>query len=206
MDIELTGLRKASRGFPSGFATAALTILAMLGAGAMAFDQIEAIRAVRQIDGVLVWSRSKDKAKAMALRVGGEAVADAGDAVAQAKVVSCATPATQPLFDESALRSGTHINAVGAFTPDMVEVPAAVVKRAYVVVDDVDAAAAEAGDLIQAGRGPDATLAELLVGAHPQIGSDVTLFKSVGVAAQDVAAAHRALTNAEASGLGVELS
>ena len=204
----LTSIRTAA---VCGLATQLLTsdqpkTLAMLGAGAMAFDQIEAIRAVRQIDGVLVWSWSREKATAMALRVGGEAVADAGDAVAQAKVVSCATPATRPLFDESALRSGTHINAVGAFTPDMVEVPAAVVKRAYVVVDDVDAAAAEAGDLIQAGRGPDATLAELLVGAHPQIGSDVTLFKSVGVAAQDVAAAHRALTNAEASGLGVELS
>ncbi len=198
-------------GAVSGLATQLLTsdqpkTLAMLGAGAMAFDQIEAIRAVRQVERVLVWSRSESKATALARRVEGEAVADAGEAVTQADVVSCATPAIQPLFDESAVRSGTHINAVGAFTPDMVEVPGEVVKRAYVVVDDVDAAAAEAGDLIQAGREPDTTLSDLLAGRHPQIASDVTLFKSVGVAAQDVAAAHMAVTDAIALGLGVELS
>ena len=198
-------------GAVSGLATQLLTsdqpkTLAMLGAGAMAFDQIEAIRAVRRVERVLVWSRSESKATALARRVEGEAVADAGEAVAQADVVSCATPAIQPLFDESAVRSGTHINAVGAFTPDMVEVPGGVVKRAYVVVDDVDAAAAEAGDLIQAGCEPDTTLSDLLAGRHPQIASDVTLFKSVGVAAQDVAAAHMALTDAIALGLGVELS
>jgi len=198
-------------GAVSGLATQLLTsdqpkTLAMLGAGAMAFDQIEAIRAVRRVERVLVWSRSESKATALARRVEGEAVADAGEAVAQADVVSCATPAIQPLFDESAVRSGTHINAVGAFTPDMVEVPGEVVKRAYVVVDDVDAAAAEAGDLIQASREPDTTLSDLLAGRHPQIASDVTLFKSVGVAAQDVAAAHMALTDAIALGLGVELS
>ncbi len=198
-------------GAVSGLATQLLTsdqpkTLAMLGAGAMAFDQIEAIRAVRRVERVLVWSRSESKATALARRVEGEAVADAGEAVTQADVVSCATPAIQPLFDEFAVRSGTHINAVGAFTPDMVEVPGEVVKRAYVVVDDVDAAAAEAGDLIQAGREPDTTLSDLLAGRHPQIASDVTLFKSVGVAAQDVAAAHMALTDAIALGLGVELS
>ncbi|MFV1962708.1 MAG: ornithine cyclodeaminase family protein, partial [Acidimicrobiia bacterium] len=194
-----------------GLATELLTsdqprALAMLGAGAMAFDQIEAIRAVSTIERILVWSRSEEKATALARQVGGEAIADPDKAVEQADVVSCATPATQALFDESAVRSGTHINAVGAFTPDMVEVPAEVVKRAYVVVDDVDAAAAEAGDLIQAGRAADTTLSELLAGTHPVIGADVTFFKSVGVAAQDVAAAHRALANAETLGLGVELS
>lgn len=204
----ITSIRTAA---VCGLATQLLTsdqpkTLAMLGAGAMALDQIEAIRAVRRVDRVLVWSRSEDKAIALARRVEGEAVADANDAVAQADVVSCATPATQPLFGESAVRSGTHINAVGAFTPDMVEVPGEVVESAYVVVDDVDAAAAEAGDLIQAGRAPDTTLSELLAGTRPHIASDVTLFKSVGVAAQDVAAAHMALTNAIALGLGMEFS
>jgi ornithine cyclodeaminase len=204
----ITSIRTAA---VCGLATQLLTsdqpkTLAMLGAGAMAFDQIEAIQAVRRINRVLVWSRSEGKADALARRVEGEAVADAGEAVAQADVVSCATPAVQPLFDESAVRAGTHVNAVGAFTPAMVEVPGEVVKRAYVVVDDVDAAAAEAGDLIQAGREPDTTLSDLLAGRHPQVASDVTLFKSVGVAAQDVAAAHMALTDAIALGLGAELS
>jgi len=202
----LTAIRT---GAVCGLATQLLTSdqpksLAMLGAGAMAYDQIEAIRAVRRIDRLLVWSQTPKNAETLATRAGGETVVDANEAVAQADVVSCATPAISPLFDETAIRPGTHINAVGAFTPEMVEVPPEIVTRAFVVVDDVDAAAAEAGDLIQAGRGPDATLAELLAGTLPGQ-ADVTLFKSVGVAAQDVAAAKSALENAAKLGLGVEL-
>lgn len=179
--------------------------LAMLGSGAMAFDQVEAVRAVRPIDRVLVWSRSVENAEKLADRVGGEVFADADEAVALADVVSCATPSTSPLFHGDSIRSGTHINAIGAFKPNMVEVPPDVVERAYVVVDDYEAAAAEAGDLIQADRPANATLSEILAGTSPQIGEDITFFKSVGVAAQDVAAAHRALANAEAQDLGVEL-
>lgn len=179
--------------------------LAMLGSGAMAFDQVEAVRAVRPIERILVWSRTGSNAEALAERVGGEAVSDADEAVAQADVVSCATPATEPLFSESSVRAGTHVNAVGAFKPEMIEVPTELTDRAYVVVEDVDAAAAEAGDLIQADRGPNATLRDLLAGSAPEIGEDVTFFKSVGIAAMDVAAAGRALANAERDGLGVEV-
>ena len=203
----LTAIRT---GAVSGLATRLLarenvSTLAMLGSGTIAFDQVEAVRAVRSIDTVLVWSRSADNARALAERVGGEAVADADAAVGVADVVSCATPARAPLFSELSVRPGTHINAVGAFTPEMVEVPAAVLERAYVVVDDVDAAAAEAGDLIQADREANTTLRDLLEGSHPQIGEDVTVFKSVGVAAQDVAGAQRALANAAEMGIGTEL-
>lgn len=179
--------------------------LAMLGSGAMAFDQVEAVRAVRPIERVMVWSRSAENARRLAARVAGEVVEDADEAVNQADIVSCATPATTPLFESDSVRAGAHINAIGAFRPDMVEIPADVLDRAYVVVDGYEAAAAEAGDLIQADRQPNATLSEMLAGTHPQVGEDVTVFKSVGVAAQDVAAAHRALVNAEAQGLGVEL-
>jgi ornithine cyclodeaminase len=180
--------------------------LAMLGAGAMAFDQVEAVRAVRPISRVLVWSRTLEHAEALAGQVGGEAVSDPNEAVAVADVVSCATPATEPLFDPEAIRPGTHVNAVGAFTPEMAELPPDLLHRAYVVVDDVDAAAAEAGDLIQAGKDPNTTLREMLAGSHPQVGEDVTVFKSVGVASQDVAAALEALTRAEVAGLGIDLS
>lgn len=186
-------------------APASAHTLAMLGAGAMAFDQVEAIKAVRAIDRVLVWSRSIERAEKLATRIGGEAVADVDAAVAQSDVISCATPAKSPLFAEESVRRGAHVNAVGAFTPEMAELPADLLERAYVVVDDVDAAAAEAGDLIQAGRDPNTTLREVLAGAHPQVGEDVTVFKSVGIAAQDVAAAHAALSNAETSGIGVDL-
>lgn len=198
-------------GAGSGLATRLLardgaSTLAMLGSGAMAFDQVEAVRAVRPIQEILVWSRTLENARALAERVGGEAVADADEAVRQADVVSCATPARTPLFSEDSVRSGTHINAVGAFTPEMAELAADLLERAYVVVDDIEAAASEAGDLIQADRQPNATLRDLLAGEHPQIGEDVTVFKSVGVAAQDVAAAGRALANAERDGIGLTVS
>jgi len=203
----LTAIRT---GAVSGLATRLLArddveTLAMFGSGAMAPDQIEAIRAVRRIDRVVIWSRTLEKARLLAERVGGEAMAHADEAASTADVICCATPATNPLFANDSVRPGTHINAVGAFTPDMVELDPELMERAYVVVDDVDAAAAEAGDLIQAGRGANTTLREVLAGTHPQIGEDVTVFKSVGIAAQDVAAASRALANAARLGVGVDL-
>ncbi|MGD2044093.1 MAG: ornithine cyclodeaminase [Acidimicrobiia bacterium] len=198
-------------GAVSGLATKLMarenaSTLAMLGSGAMAFDQVEAVRAVRPIGRILVWSRTRSNAEALAERVGGEAVADADEAVTQADVVSCATPATEPLFGDGSMRPGTHVNAVGAFKPEMIEVPTGLTERAYVVVEDVAAAAAEAGDLIQAGRQANATLRDLLAGTAPAIGEDVTFFKSVGIAAMDVAAAGRALANAERDGFGVEVA
>jgi ornithine cyclodeaminase/alanine dehydrogenase-like protein (mu-crystallin family) len=203
----LTAIRT---GAVAGLATRLLakpdaTVLAVLGAGAMGYDQVEGVRAVRPIEDVLVWSRDIGKARTLAERVGGQAVPDARDAVSRADVVSCATPATKPLFEEESIEPGTHINAVGAFTPDMAELSPAVLNRAFVVVDDMDAAAAEAGDLIQADRAPDATLRQLLEGRAPGSGYDFTVFKSVGIAAQDVAAAGRALVNAARQGLGTAL-
>ena len=203
----LTAIRT---GAASGLATRLLAAdgartLAMLGSGAMAFDQVEAVRAVRPVERVLLWSRTRENAESLAHRVGGEAVADADAAVALADVVSCATPARSPLFEASSVKPRTHVNAVGAFTPDMVELPSELLDRAYVVVDDVEAAAAEAGDLIQADRQANATLNDVLTGSNPQIGEDVTVFKSVGVAAQDVASAQRALENAALMGIGADL-
>lgn len=178
---------------------------AMLGSGAMAFDQVQAVTAVRPIERIIVWSRSLDNARRLADRVGGETVESPDEAVSVADIVSCATPSTEPLFDPESVRESVHINAVGAFKPEMVEIPPEVIERAYVVVDDYEAAAAEAGDLIQADRIPNATLSEVMAGSAPQIGEDVTVFKSVGIASQDVAAAHRALLNASQRGIGMVL-
>lgn len=204
----LTAIRT---GAVCGLATAMLAspqaeTLAMLGAGAMAFDQIEAVRAVRPIQRVLVWSRNLLNARMVAEMVGGEPVADPDVAVAQADIVSCATPSTEPLFDGALIRAMAHVNAVGAFTPEMVELPRDLLERAFVVVDDRETAAAEAGDLIQAGREPDTTLRELLADVEAEIPAEVTVFKSVGIAAQDVAAAHRALENADRNGIGTLLA
>ena len=180
--------------------------MAMLGCGSMAADQVAAVRAVRDIEQVWVWSRDRARAGAFAERVGGEAVDDPGAAITRADVVTTATPAREPLFEDTAVRPGTHFNAIGSFTPEMVEIPPGTVRGAFVVVDDVSAAAREAGDLIQAGREPDATVSDLLAGRISAPAAGLTLFKSVGIASQDVAAAVAALTRAEALGRGLEIS
>ena len=202
----LTAIRT---GAVAGLATRLLaredsSTLAMLGAGAMASDQVEAVRAVRPINRVLVWSRTLESAERLASQIGGEPMADADEAVAQADVVSCATPARTPLFADDTVRSGTHVNAVGAFTPEMAELNPGLLRKSFVMVDDVEAAAAEAGDLIQAAVSPDATLRDVLSGMAPG-DAPTTVFKSVGVAAQDVAAGYRALLNASRGGLGTPL-
>ena len=181
--------------------------LAMLGAGAMAYDQVMAVAEVRPIDDVLVWSRSLVNAEALADRVGGTAVADPDEAVASGDVVSTATPARSPLFDPASVRPGTHINAVGAFTPEMVEIPPETVRSAVVFVDDLAAAEEEAGDLLQPGVAPAGTVGDLLADRKEGRTSDtqITFFKSVGIASQDVAAATVALQQAEEMGLGIEL-
>lgn len=208
--VDGTTLTAIRTGAGAGLATDLLASpsasrLAMLGAGAMAFDQIDAVRSVREVVQILVWSRDRRNAEQLADRVGGKAVDRADDAVSDSDIVSCATPSTTPLFSDESVVPGTHINAVGAFRPEMAEVAAETVNRAYVVVDDYEAAAEEAGDLIQVGRTPNASLPEVLAGTHPAIGEDVTFFKSVGVAAQDVAAAYRALADARESGDGTVL-
>jgi ornithine cyclodeaminase len=159
------------------------------------------------LDEVRVWSRRPERAWDLANRleeIGLPATpfSRADDAAQGADVISTATPSKEPLFDDGSVGPGTHINAVGAFTPEMCEIPAETVNRSYPVVDDLQAAAAEAGDLIQAGREPVATIADLLAGRHPQIGEDVTLFKSVGIASQDVATGAAALASAQAMGIG----
>jgi ornithine cyclodeaminase len=171
----------------------ASSVLAILGAGAMAFDQVDAVRAVRPIERVLVWSRSPERASALAERVGGEVVADPDEAVSAADVVTTVTPSRLPLFQAAALVLGTHVNAVGAFTPEMCELPPDLVRSAFIVVDDRAAAAAEAGDLIQAGRQPDAEMSDLIAGRVTKPQGATTVFKSVGIASQDVAAAVAAL-------------
>lgn len=196
----LTAIRT---GAGSGLATELLappdvSTLAMFGAGAMAFDQIEAVKAVRPVERVLVWSRSEERADALAQRIGGEVCLDAERAASLADAICTATPATEPLFAAQSLRPTVHINAIGAYTPEMRELPAELVREAFVVVDDRAAAAAEAGDLIQAGKAPDAEMSDLLAGRITAPPQGQTVFKSVGIASQDVAAAFAALSSGPA--------
>lgn len=214
----LTAIRT---GAASGLATDLLArpesrVLALFGAGGQAYDQVAAVRAVRPIEEVRIVSARGERCVALAGRLQREGLAarsvrDPAEAVRGADIIACATPSREPLFRDEDVAPGTHINAVGAFTPEMQEMPPGTVARAYVVIDQLEAALAEAGDLLKplaAGlieqHHFETTLGEVVLGQARGRSSptEITLFKSVGLAAQDVAAAGRALARAEAEGLG----
>jgi ornithine cyclodeaminase len=128
-----------------------------------------------------------------------------------ADIICTATTSKNPVFADADLKTGVHINGVGSYTPEMCEVPAETVTRALVVVDSREAALAEAGDLIQPiQRGVvtekhiHAELGELVLGSKSgrTNSEQVTLFKTVGLAVEDVAAARLALERAQHLGLG----
>ena len=178
------------------------TQLLVVGAGRVAALLPLAMAAVRPIERVVVWNHHHDGARDLAHRLceqglHAEASDDLRDAVQQADVVSCATLATQPLIRGEWLRQGTHLDLIGSFAPDMREADAACVARARVFVDQ-DEALAKAGDLLQAiaehafeRDALQGTLEQLCRGQCPGRASvgEITLFKSVGSAWQDLAAA-----------------
>lgn len=177
--------------------------LLVIGTGALAPWMAEAHCAVRPLATVLVWGRRTGRAAAIAagLRERGvpaEAATDLERAVRVADIVSCATTAREPLVRGEWVRPGTHVDLVGAFTPEMRECDDALVETARVFVDTYEGALREGGDLVQplaAGRigraHVRAELAELVRGNRPgRTGAaEVTLFKSVGTALEDLAAA-----------------
>ena len=140
------------------------------------------------------------------------AVQDPAAALEDAGLVVTATSSTTPVFAAGDLAPGAHVNAVGAYRPDMQEIDADLVRRARVVVDQREAAWSEAGDLIVPaesgliGRDAvDAEIGEIVNGDAPpgRGGRDFTLFESVGNAAQDIAIAETAVASAERGNLGV---
>jgi len=197
-------------------------ILAIFGAGAQARAHLEAMCAVRPIEEIRIFSRTPDKVAALiqefASRPGSQvrliAVGLPRDALQNADIVCGTTTSHVPIFEDSDLPEGVHINAVGSYTRDAREIPTETVRRALVVVDNRDAAWHEAGDLIQpleAGiidRGHiHADLGELVLGKKTGRSDErqITFFKSVGLAVQDAVAARRALENAQRGGLGREV-
>ena len=220
----LTALRT---GAASGVATRHMArpearVLTCFGAGAQAERQIEAVCAVRPIEHIIICSRTAARAEALAVRLREqgawratvEVEPDAAAAAAQADIICTATTSATPVFPAAAVGPGTHINGIGAYTPAMAEVPAALVARARVVVDHAPAARGEAGDLIQAvaaGLAPDSVfdteLGAVAAGARPGRTSpdEITFFKSVGNAVQDMAVARHAVTEALRQGRGRQL-
>lgn len=231
LDIE-TGapLALMEGGFLTGIRTGATSALAArflarrdsrcvacFGAGVQAAFQLRCLAAVFPLERVLVVGRTPERAQDFAdamtkeLGIPVELAASAREAVDQADLVTCATASSTPVFDGKDLRPGSHVDAVGAFQPETREVDAETVKRARVVVDSYMGALAEAGDLlipIREGtitRGHVAAeLAELVTGVKPgrTDRDEITLFKSVGFALEDAAAARLAYDRALATGIG----
>ncbi len=177
--------------------------LLMVGAGALAPHLIRAHAAVRPIKHVSIWNRTRARAEALAGKLAGSAfdvavIDDLETAARQADIISCATLSSAPLIHGAWLRAGTHLDLVGGFTPAMREADDAAVRRATIFVDTRAGAMTEAGDIADPlARGIiteadiQADLAALCGGAHRGRGAanEITLFKSVGTALEDLAAA-----------------
>lgn len=193
---------------------------AILGAGVQGRTQLAAVCAVRPIRAAAVFDPRPEAAGLFARHVRGEMGIDitpvdtVAEAVRGADVVCAATTSATPVFDDADIAPGTHINAVGSYQPTVQEIPCETILRALVVVDHAESALAETGDLllpIAQGRFDrsriHAELGELVRGVKPgrTRADEVTLFKSVGVALQDLAAAACVLRNAETLGIGTEI-
>jgi ornithine cyclodeaminase len=177
--------------------------LLVVGTGALAPYMAAAHCAVRPIERVLVWGRHADRAEALARHLAEdafatEAVATIEEGLERCDIVTCATTSREPLVLGASVRPGTHVDLVGAFTPDMRESDDDLVARASVFVDTRAGALKEAGDLVQpiasgafAADRVRSELADLAAGRHAgrATAGEITLFKSVGTALEDLAAA-----------------
>jgi ornithine cyclodeaminase/alanine dehydrogenase-like protein (mu-crystallin family) len=193
------------------------SVLAVLGTGVQARAHAEAVKRVRPVRELRIAGRSPDRVRALAGELGGVAAESYEDAIAGADIVCACTHSPQPVVRGAWLDPGTHVTSVG-FNPEGREVDADAVARALVVVESRAAALAPypagSNDLVWAIRdgavGEDhvhAEIGELVSGTRPGRTSpdQITLYKSVGVAAQDAAAAALALETARARGLGAEI-
>jgi len=164
------------------------SVLGILGSGVQARSHLEALRLVRAFREIRVWSPRN--ARAFAKQFGVHAAASAEEAVRGADVVVVATTSETPVLFGKWLSPGAHVNAVGAPRPTWRELDDAVLRTARIYVELREAATRESGDVIAAGR-VDAEIGEVVTGAKRgrESASEITLFKSVGVAIEDVATA-----------------
>jgi ornithine cyclodeaminase/alanine dehydrogenase-like protein (mu-crystallin family) len=170
--------------------------LAILGSGVQAGSHLEALRLVRPFGDVRVWSPRN--ADGFARRLGVRAAGSAEEAVRGADVVVVATTSRTPVLFGEWLSPGAHVNAVGAVRPDWRELDDETLRRARLYVESRESATREAGDVIAA-REVFAELGEVVAGSRPgRLSRDeITLFKSVGVAVEDVVAADLVLRRSE---------
>jgi ornithine cyclodeaminase/alanine dehydrogenase-like protein (mu-crystallin family) len=192
-------------------------VATVFGARVQARTQIEALVDVRPIRELRILSKGGESAQALASEcaqrygIRALAVQDPQAAIQGADVIITATPSRSPLFSGADVAAGAHVTSVGAFTPQMCEVDADLVDRSKVYVDDQTACELEAGDLLQAIIARrwswdrlHAELGDVVNGvrAGRESPAEITFFKSVGLAIQDVIVAERVLAQAEKEGLG----
>jgi ornithine cyclodeaminase/alanine dehydrogenase-like protein (mu-crystallin family) len=185
--------------------------LAILGAGVQARSHLEAMRAVLPFEDVRVWSRTPGHAAELD---GVREVFSVEEALRGADVVVTATAAREPIVEREWLAEGAHVNAVGSSIPTTRELDTETMAAAALFVDRRESTVNEAGDFLFAERdgaiGPEhirAELGELLIGAAPgrSSESELTVFKSLGLAVEDLASAEHVLRRARAEGAGVEV-
>jgi len=203
----------------SGVATRALarkdaSRVAILGAGVQARSHVEAMRVVLDDPEIRIWSRRLEAAEALAAQVGAVVSPSPDAALLGAEVVCTTTTAAEPIVELRWLAEGAHVNAVGSSIPTTRELDTATVAAASFFVDRRESTLNEAGDYLLAAAegaiGPDhieAELGEVLTRAHPgrRDESQLTVFKSLGIAVEDLAAAELVVGRARERGVGTEV-
>ena len=162
-------------------------VLAILGSGVQARSHAEALRLVRNFEEIRVWGPTREHAERFAKEIGAKSMS-AEEAVRGADVVVTATNAKTPVLKGSWLKRGCHVNAIGACRPDWRELDDAAISN-VVFVDSREGALKESGDVILSGAKIYAELGEALAGKVPSRANETTVFKSLGMAVEDIAAA-----------------
>ena len=203
--LEANNLGMIRTGAASGYATDLLaapdaSIVGLIGSGWQARGQVEAMRAVRPIKEIRVWSRKTENAQRFAQEFGCVAAESAEAAVRNAPIVITATSSKDPVIEAAWIRPGTMINAMGSNVANRREIPEDVMRAARVVVDDMEQAKIEAGDIILADSW--ANVVELKDVDRGHDPARVTIFESLGIAVEDAAAAGYVYEQAVAKKIG----
>src|SRR5438094_9633315 len=162
-------------------------VLAILGSGVQAHSHVEALQLVRKFEEIRVWSPNQENAQRFAKEIGATAMSGE-DAVRGADVIVTVTNSKTPVLKGSWLKPGCHVNAIGACRPDWRELDDDSMRN-VVFVDSREGALKESGDVILSGAKIYAELGEALAGKVPARANETTIFKSLGMAVEDIAAA-----------------
>jgi len=163
-------------------------VLAILGSGVQARSHVEALRLVRRFEEIRVWSPMLEHAQRFANEIDATATS-VEEAVRGADVTVTVTSSKNPVLEGAWLKAGSHLNAIGACRPDWRELDDKAMQNGVVFVDSREGAMRESGDVILSGAKIYAELGEALAGKVPARANETTIFKSLGMAVEDVAAA-----------------